>query len=88
MSITLIRDVFQNLTTYDSWSLQLLQIKNSKSNGTTYFSREISLSPQMLLQNLLEKFQKAIALMKMELITNMNLFLIMMVLPTRKLFIN
>ena len=45
MSITLIRDVFQNLTTYDSWSLQLLQIKNSKRNGTTYFSREISLSP-------------------------------------------
>lgn len=45
MSITLIKDVFQKLTTYDSWSLQLLQIKNSKRSGTTHFSREISLSP-------------------------------------------
>lgn len=45
MSITLIRDVFHNLNTYDSWYLQLLQIKNSKRNGTTYFSREITLSP-------------------------------------------
>lgn len=45
MSLSLIREVFHNLSTYDSWSLQLLQIKNSKRNGTSYCGREITLSP-------------------------------------------
>lgn len=46
MSINKIRSVFENVSTCEAWSLQLLQIKNSKKKGTTYCGREIELSPK------------------------------------------
>ena len=45
MSLEKIQTVFSNLPAYDVWSLQLLQIKTSKRNGTSYTGREISFSP-------------------------------------------
>lgn len=53
MSISVIKNIFENLHTCDSWSLQILQIKNSKRSGTTYFAREITLSPDGSLNNFL-----------------------------------
>ena len=53
MSISKIKSVFENVATCDAWSLQLLQIKNSKRNGTTYCGREIALSPEGTLTNFL-----------------------------------
>jgi len=46
MSISKIKSVFENLTTCDAWSLQLLKINSSSRNGTTYCGREITLSPE------------------------------------------
>lgn len=57
MSISKIKRIFENVETCDAWSLQLLQIKNSKKNGTTYCGCEISLSPE----GTLTKFLKEIA---------------------------
>lgn len=53
MSIDKLKSVFENLTTCEAWSLQLLQIKNSKKNGTSYCGREITLSPKGALKNFL-----------------------------------
>lgn len=53
MSIDKLKSVFKNLTTCEAWSLQLLQIKNSKKNGTLYYGREITLSPKGALKNFL-----------------------------------
>lgn len=53
MSISKIKSVFENVATCDAWSLQLLQIKKSKRNGTTYCGREITLSPEGTLTNFL-----------------------------------
>jgi hypothetical protein len=53
MSISKIKSVFENLTTCDAWSIQLLQIKSSRRNGTTYCGREITLSPKDTLTNFL-----------------------------------
>ncbi len=38
--------VFDSLSTYSTWSLQLLQIKNSRQHDTSYSEREITLSPE------------------------------------------
>lgn len=59
MSVNKIKNVFGNVTTYDAWSLQLLQIKNSKRNGTTYCGREISLSPEGALTNFLTEISES-----------------------------
>ncbi|MDU4713380.1 MAG: DUF4868 domain-containing protein [Gemella haemolysans] len=53
MSIDKLKSVFKNVTTCEAWSLQLLQIKNSKKNGTSYCGREITLSPKGTLKNFL-----------------------------------
>ena len=53
MSISKIKSVFENLTTCDAWSLQLLQVKSSRRNGTTYCGREITLSPKDTMTNFL-----------------------------------
>lgn len=45
MSLDRIKIIFRNLHTYNNWSLQLLNIKTSKRNGTAYNSRQITLSP-------------------------------------------
>ena len=46
MSIDTIRSVFVRLADYDAWTLQLLRIKTSKRDGTSYTGREISFSPE------------------------------------------
>ena len=53
MSISKIKSVFENVATCDAWSLQLLQIKKSKRDGTAYCGREITLSPEGTLTNFL-----------------------------------
>lgn len=55
MSISKIKSIFENVATCEAWSLQLLQIKNSKRNGTTYCGREITLSPKGTLTNFLSE---------------------------------
>lgn len=58
MSIRKLREVFDNIDTCDAWSLQLLQIKKSKRNGTTYCGREIILSPEGTLTNFLRELSE------------------------------
>lgn len=58
MSINKLKSVFENVDTCDAWSLQLLQIKNSKRKGTTYCGREITLSPDGTLTNFIEEISK------------------------------
>lgn len=58
MSIDRIKSVFENIETCDAWSLQLLQINNSRRNGTTYCGREITLSPEGALSNFLREISK------------------------------
>jgi hypothetical protein len=53
MSISKIKSVFENLDSCNDWSLQLLQIKNSRRNGTSYCGREVTLSPKGTLMNFL-----------------------------------
>lgn len=55
MSISKIKSIFENAATCEAWSLQLLRIKNSKRNGTTYCGREIALSPEGTLTNFLSE---------------------------------
>lgn len=55
MSISEIKSVFENISTCKAWSLQLLQIKNSKKNGTTYCAREITLYPEGTLTKFLSE---------------------------------
>lgn len=55
MSISKIKRIFENVATCEAWSLQLLQIKSSKRNGTTYCGREITLSPEGTLTKFLSE---------------------------------
>lgn len=55
MSISKIKSIFENVSTCEAWSLQLLQIKNSKRNGTTYCAREITLYPKGTLTKFLSE---------------------------------
>ena len=45
MSLNVLKSIFENLENCNSWTLQLLKISNSKRNGTTYLSRQITLKP-------------------------------------------
>ena len=45
MSKDFIKNVFSKLPSCSTWSSQLIQIKNGARTGTSYFSREIELSP-------------------------------------------
>lgn len=58
MSISKIKSIFENVATCEAWSLQLLQIKNSKKNGTTYCGREITLSPEGTLTKFLSEISE------------------------------
>lgn len=58
MSISKIKSIFENVATCEAWSLQLLQIKNSKRNGTTYCGREITLSPEGTLTKFLSEISE------------------------------
>ena len=53
MSKEHIKSLFREVGRTDVWSLQLVRINNSKRNGTSYFTREISLSPQGRLKELI-----------------------------------
>ena len=46
MTLEKMKTVFASLSTCSTWSLQLLQIKNSRQHGTSYSGREIMLSPE------------------------------------------
>ena len=58
MSINKLHRIFKNITTYDAWSIQLLQIKNSRRTGIGYFGREIYLSPSGKLNEFIEEISK------------------------------
>lgn len=53
MSLSEIRRVFENITTCNAWSLQLLQIRKSRRDGTNYCGRGIILSPEEVLDDFL-----------------------------------
>ncbi len=55
MSLEKIKAIFDATGTCTAWSLQLLQIKNSKRNGTSYFGREVTLSPDGTLTAFVEE---------------------------------
>lgn len=55
MSKKYLKEVFGKLTSCRAWSLQLLQIKNSIRNGTTYISREISIHPDTKVMDYIEQ---------------------------------
>ncbi|MDD3138009.1 MAG: DUF4868 domain-containing protein [Lachnospiraceae bacterium] len=46
MSIKKLEDVFKTLPKCDSWSMQLLKIKTTKRDGTSYMGRKIVFSPE------------------------------------------
>lgn len=46
MSLDKLKAAFSSLNSCQAWSIQLLRITTSKKHGTSYASREISLSPQ------------------------------------------
>ena len=53
MSKAHIKSIFREAGKTDIWSLQLVRINNSKRSGTSYFTREIMLSPQGKLRDLI-----------------------------------
>lgn len=53
MSIEQIKTVLEKIDKTDVWSLQLVKINNSKRNGSSYFTREITLSPRGKLKELI-----------------------------------
>ena len=55
MSIEKVKHIFESLQTCKAWLLLLLQIKNSKRNGTVYNSREIIFSPEGALSSFAEE---------------------------------
>ena len=46
MSMELIKKIFLAMPEYDAWSVQLLKIKTSKRNGTSYLCRELIFTPE------------------------------------------
>ena len=54
MSINLIRTTIDAMTECDNLSIRLLKINNSKKNGTSYVSREITLYPAGKLNEMVE----------------------------------
>lgn len=58
MSLEKIRQVLDNLHTCDVWSIQLLNIRTSAKTGVGYSSRQIILSPQAQLKELVADIQK------------------------------
>lgn len=55
MSLEKIKAIFEATGTCTAWSLQLLRIKNSKRNGTSYSGREVTLSPNGTLTAFVEE---------------------------------
>ena len=46
MSIEKVKTIFSSLSTCPAWSIELLQIKNSKRNGVSYAGCEVTFSPE------------------------------------------
>lgn len=55
MSLVFLKDVFKNLESCKTWSIQLLRIKTSKRHGTSYVGREITLKPAGKLNELISE---------------------------------
>lgn len=55
MSKVDIKSILSKVGRSEKWSLQLVRINNSKRNGTSYFTREIMLSPQGKLMELIRQ---------------------------------
>lgn len=58
MSLEKIKTIFAGIEHRDDFTLQLLQIKISKNDETTYFCREISISPDGALQSFVSELSK------------------------------
>ena len=58
MSIENLKKVFSAMTGCDAWSLQLLKIKTSKRDGTSYIGREITFTPAGELNNFVSEIVK------------------------------
>ena len=54
MSIDFLTEIFNNLSEYNNWTFQILQINTSKRNGTSYVSRRISISPNDKISELIQ----------------------------------
>lgn len=59
MSKQFLKEVFSNLLSCQAWSVQLLQVKNSSKNGTTYLSREISLNPETKVEEYIRQLSES-----------------------------
>ena len=55
MSIEKMRNVFASLSTCTAWSIQLLQIKDSKRTGTSYAGCEVTFSPEGTLASFVQE---------------------------------
>lgn len=58
MSIERVKTIFSRLAAYDAWALQLLKIKTSKYDGTSYTGREIIFSPEGKLKEFVSEIGK------------------------------
>lgn len=58
MTLEKMKTVFASLSTCSTWSIQLLQIKNSKQHGISYSGREITLSPEGTLSAFVSEIAK------------------------------
>ena len=58
MSKEFLKSVFQSLTENEAWSLQIVQVKNSNKNGTSYLCREVILDPEEKLIDFVQDIQK------------------------------
>ena len=58
MSIENLKRVFAAMSGCDAWSLQLLKIKTSKREGTSYTGREITLAPAGELSDFVSEISK------------------------------
>lgn len=45
MTVEILKNVFENVSTCSAWSLQILEFNHTKRNGSTYLAREINISP-------------------------------------------
>ena len=58
MSIEKVKSAFDALPTCETWTIQLLSIKNSKRDGTSYTGREIVLSPDGALSDFVTEIKQ------------------------------
>ncbi|MGV2999787.1 DUF4868 domain-containing protein [Streptococcus suis] len=54
MTIQYLKTIFENVSTCATWSLQILKVSHSKRNGSSYFAREVTISPDGRLRDHVE----------------------------------